>query len=117
MTFVREYQRVCSEVIQHYEGHVAQLLGDGLLIYFSYPQAHEDDAQRAVRTGLGIIDAVGALNTRLEQGKGVKLAVRLGIHTGLVVVGAMGDTGKTGTVGAGGSPKHCRQDTGAGCAG
>jgi class 3 adenylate cyclase/predicted ATPase len=87
---VRAYQKVCSEVIQHYEGHVAQLLGDGLLVYFGYPQAHEDDAQRAIRTGLGIVEAIGALNTRLERDKGIRLAVRLGIHTGLVVVGEMG---------------------------
>ena len=49
---VRAYQQVCSEVITRFDGHVAQLLGDGLLVYFGYPQAHEDDAQRAVRTGL-----------------------------------------------------------------
>src|SRR5215510_10278685 len=64
---VRAYQATCTEVIQRYDGHIAQLLGDGLLVYFGYPQAHEDDAQRAVRTGLGIIEAVGALNTSLEQ--------------------------------------------------
>jgi class 3 adenylate cyclase len=91
---VRAYQQVCAEVIQRYEGHIAQLLGDGLLVYFGYPHAHEDDAQRAVRTGLGIIDAMGALNTHLEQAKGIRLAVRLGIHTGLVVVGAMGGEGR-----------------------
>jgi len=91
---IRDYQSTCTEVIQRYDGHVAQLLGDGLLVYFGYPQAHEDDAQRAVRTGLEIIVAIGALNTRLEQDKGVKLAVRLGIHTGLVVVGEMGGEGR-----------------------
>src|SRR5215475_2596830 len=91
---VRAYQRVCTEVIQRYEGHIAQLLGDGLLIYFGYPQAHEDDAQRAVHTGLGIIEAVEALNTSLEPAKGITLAVRLGIHTGLVVVGEMGGGGR-----------------------
>jgi len=48
---VRAYQQVCTDVIQRYDGHIAQLLGDGLLIYFGYPHAHEDDAQRAVRTG------------------------------------------------------------------
>ena len=87
---VRQYQQVCSEVIQRYDGHIAQYLGDGLLVYFGFPLAHEDDAQRAVRSGLGIIEAIGALNTRLEQEKDIKLAVRLGIHTGLVVVGEMG---------------------------
>src|SRR5215475_3801277 len=87
---VRAYQTACTDVIQRYDGHIAQLLGDGLLIYFGYPQAHEDDAQRAVRTGLGILAAMGDLNTRLQYDKGITLAIRLGIHTGLVVVGAMG---------------------------
>src|SRR5215470_4710002 len=91
---VRAYQQVCSEVIQRYDGHIAQLLGDGLLVYFGYPQAHEDDAQRAVRTGLGILNAMGDLNKRLEQDKGITLAIRLGIHTGLVVVGAMRGGGR-----------------------
>jgi class 3 adenylate cyclase/predicted ATPase len=91
---VRAYQQVCTDVIQRYEGHIAQLLGDGLLVYFGYPQAHEDDARRAVRTGLGILDAMGALNTRLQRDKGLELALRLGIHTGLVVVGAMGSSGR-----------------------
>jgi class 3 adenylate cyclase/predicted ATPase/energy-coupling factor transporter ATP-binding protein EcfA2 len=91
---VRAYQRVCTEVIQRYDGHIAQLLGDGLLVYFGYPQAHEDDPHRAVRTGLGILAAMGNLNTRLHQAKGIQLAIRLGIHTGLVVVGAMGGAGR-----------------------
>src|SRR5215831_9961227 len=52
---VRAYQSACTEVIQRFDEHVAQLLGDGLLVYFGYPQAHEDDAQRAVRAGLGIL--------------------------------------------------------------
>jgi len=91
---VREYQKVCSKVITRFDGHVAQLLGDGLLVYFGYPMAHEDDAQRAVRTGLGIVDAIRSLNIVLEQEKGITLAVRLGIHTGLVVVGKMGGSGR-----------------------
>src|SRR5215467_4202423 len=91
---VRAYQATCTEVIRRFEGHVAQLLGDGLLIYFGYPQAHEDDPHRAVRAGLGIIEAAEALNTSLESTKGITLAVRLGIHTGLVVVGDMGGAGR-----------------------
>src|SRR4029434_210018 len=91
---VRAYQEACAKVIARYEGHTAQRVGDGLLVYFGYPQAHEDDAQRAVRAGLGILDTMGALHTRLKQEQGVQLAVRVGIHTGLVVVGAMGSTGR-----------------------
>src|SRR5439155_8851969 len=91
---VRAYQSTCTEVIQRYDGHIAQLLGDGLLIYFSYPHAHEDDAQRAVRTALGILAAMEDLHTRLHQGKGIQLALRVGIHTGVVVVGAMGSQGR-----------------------
>ena len=93
-TIVREYQKVCSEVITRFDGHIAQLLGDGLLVYFGYPQAHEDDAQRAVRTGLGILAALGDLNQGLQQAKGIQLAIRIGVHTGLVVVGQMGSTGR-----------------------
>ena len=55
---VRAYQTACTEVIRRYDGHIAQLLGDGLLVYFGYPQAHEDDALRAVRAGLGILDVI-----------------------------------------------------------
>ena len=87
---IRAYQATCVAVIQRFAGYVAQYLGDGLLVYFGYPQAHEDDAQRAVRTGLGMLAAMGTLNTRLVRDKGVRLAVRVGIHTGLVVVGEMG---------------------------
>jgi predicted ATPase/class 3 adenylate cyclase len=87
---IRAYQATCAEVIQRFDGHIAQYLGDGLLVYFGYPQAHEDDAQRAVRTGLAMVQALGPLNRRLEQGKGVRLAVRVGIHTSLVVVGEIG---------------------------
>src|SRR5262249_31471095 len=84
----------CTEVIRRYDGHITQLLGDGLLVYFGYPQAHEDDAQRAVHAGLGMLAAMGDLNSHLQQEKGIQLGVRLGIHTGLVVVGDMGGAGR-----------------------
>jgi len=87
---VRAYQDACAKVIARFEGHIAQYLGDGLLVYFGYPLAHEDDAQRAVRAGLGMVEALGQLNTRLMRERGVSLAVRLGCHTGLVVVGEVG---------------------------
>src|SRR3989441_2982180 len=91
---VRAYQQVCADVIQRYDGHIAQLLGDGLLVYLGYPVAHEDDAQRAVRAGLGMLAAMGDLNKGLQQAQGIQLAIRIGIHTGLVVVGAMGGVGR-----------------------
>jgi TOMM system kinase/cyclase fusion protein len=87
---VRAYQEACAGVIQQFDGHIAQYLGDGLLVYFGYPQAHEDDARGAVRTGLRLVEATGRLNARLQPEQGVQLAVRVGIHTGLVVVGEMG---------------------------
>jgi class 3 adenylate cyclase len=104
---VRAYQQVCTEVIQRYDGHIAQLLGDGLLVYFGYPQAHEDDPHRAVRTGLGILAAIGDLNKALLQTKGIQLAIRLGIHTGLVVVGEMGGTGRYENLALGEVPNVC----------
>jgi class 3 adenylate cyclase/predicted ATPase len=87
---VREYQEACGRVIERFEGHVAQYLGDGLLVYFGYPRAQENDAERAVASALGILEAMAELNRRLERRPGVSLAVRVGIHTGLTVVGEMG---------------------------
>src|SRR5713226_4341965 len=95
---VRAYQATCTKVIQRYGGHIAQHLGDGLLVYFGYPAAHEDDAQRAVRTGLEIVGAMQNLNSRLQTTVGAThaspLQVRIGIHTGLVVVGEIGSGDK-----------------------
>ena len=87
---VRAYQETCAKVITRFDGHIAQYLGDGLFVYFGYPLAHEDDAQRAVRAGLGMLDALGQRNTRLAQGG--RLAVRLGVHSGLVVGDVRGRT-------------------------
>jgi class 3 adenylate cyclase len=83
---VRAYQQSSAAVIDRYAGHIAQYLGDGLLVYFGYPVAHEDDAQRTVRAGLGIVAALHDLNTQLSH----PLQVRIGVHTGPVVVGAIG---------------------------
>ena len=87
---IRTYQAACAAVIERYEGHIAQFLGDGLVVYFGHPQAHEDDAQRAVRAGLGIIESIRELSARLMPELKVALSVRIGVHTGLVVVGAVG---------------------------
>ena len=84
----REYQRVCAEVIDLYEGRIAQFQGDGLVVYFGYPLSHEDDAERAVRAGLGIVAAVAQVRERLAK----PLYIRVGIHTGIAVVGQLGGT-------------------------
>ena len=127
-TVVRAYQETCTAVIRRYDGHLAQHLGDGLLVYFGYPLAHEDDAQRAVRTGLEIVGALQkwgpsppqVFSPSPFQGEGEgegegnlqalvpshsphpnplpkgarELQVRIGIHTGLVVIGDIGSSEK-----------------------
>ena len=75
------YHRAVAETVGHFNGFVAKYMGDGVLIYFGYPQAHEDDAERAVRAGLAVIEAVGRLPARED------LRLRLGVATGLAVVG------------------------------
>jgi class 3 adenylate cyclase len=76
------YHRAVAAVVAEFDGFVAKYMGDGVLIYFGYPRAHEDDSERAVRAGLGLIDSVGDLDAGAA-----KLRVRIGIATGLVVVG------------------------------
>ena len=84
---ISAYQGVCQSAIERYEGFVARYVGDGILAYFGYPQAHEEDAERAVRAGLGIIEGMSKLNVRVAERDGVLLSVRIGIATGPVVVG------------------------------
>ncbi len=80
---IRAYQDACSGVVARYDGFVAKFMGDGILAYFGFPHAHEDDGERAVRAGLEIVGVVGTLETRARD----RLKVRIGIATGLVVVG------------------------------
>src|SRR5713226_7739459 len=95
---VRAYQETCTEVIRRYEEHIAQHLGDGLLVYFGYPAAHEDDAQRAVRAGLEILVGLQSLNAQLSPAIRARLPhplrVRIGVHTGVVVIGEIGSADK-----------------------
>jgi class 3 adenylate cyclase len=94
---IRAYQQCCGEIIERAEGHVAQYLGDGLLVYFGYPRAHEDDPARALRTALSIVDELPELNAQLcrelTQLREHPLQVRIGVHTGPVVIGEMGGGG------------------------
>jgi class 3 adenylate cyclase/predicted ATPase len=92
---VRGYQRTSAAVIERFGGHIAQYLGDGLLVYFGYPIAHEDDARRAVRAGLEIVGAIKEQVTGDgDEERRQPLQVRIGIHTGPVVVGEMGGGAK-----------------------
>jgi class 3 adenylate cyclase/predicted ATPase len=79
---IAAYHGAASSVVSRFDGFVAKYMGAGVLAYFGYPRAHEDDAERAVRAGLGLVDAVGRLDV-----KSIKLQARIGIATGLVVVG------------------------------
>jgi serine/threonine protein kinase/tetratricopeptide (TPR) repeat protein len=87
---LQAYRETCTGVITRCGGNLDKFPGDGALVCFGYPQAHDDDPQRGVRAGLGIVEAIARVNTRLAQTYSVQLAVRIGIHTGLVVAGALG---------------------------
>ena len=82
------YYRCITDTVARFGGYIAQFMGDGVLVYFGYPQAHEDDAERAVRAGLALIDSVSQINAP------ERLRVRVGIATGLVVVGDMITSGE-----------------------
>lgn len=101
---VQGYQRVANDVVRRYEGHIAQFLGDGILAYFGYPHAHEDDAVRAAHAGLGILEEIAALSARLAQQSQIQLAVRIGIHSGLVVVGESSIDGSSDRLAIGETP-------------
>jgi class 3 adenylate cyclase/tetratricopeptide (TPR) repeat protein len=94
---ISAYQKCVAETVRRFDGFVAKYMGDGVLMYFGYPQAHEDDAERAVRAGLELIAAVTGLKTRAS------MQTRVGVATGLVVVGDLiigsGDTQERGVVG------------------
>lgn len=88
---IRAYQQCAASVIERFDGHIAQYLGDGLLVYFGHPHAHEDDAERAVRAGMGIVAELQELVLPPPLTAESQLAVRIGIHTGLIVMGNAGD--------------------------
>jgi class 3 adenylate cyclase len=84
---IASFQSRCSAAIRRYDGFVAKYMGDGILVYFGYPRAHEDEAERSVRAGLDIVDAMAEMNAAFPRPPGVELAVRIGIATGPVIVG------------------------------
>jgi class 3 adenylate cyclase/tetratricopeptide (TPR) repeat protein len=86
---IKSFQKVVSDAVRRFDGHVAKFLGDGILVYFGYPQAHEDDAERAIRSSVEALAAV----QRLKSGHGQYLNARIGIATGLVVAGDIAEEG------------------------
>jgi class 3 adenylate cyclase/tetratricopeptide (TPR) repeat protein len=82
-----QFQDACAGVIKRYEGFIARYMGDGVLVYFGYPAAHENDSERAIRAGLEIIDAVTSMDANRAEQVGEELAVRIGVASGNVVVG------------------------------
>jgi DNA-binding winged helix-turn-helix (wHTH) protein/tetratricopeptide (TPR) repeat protein len=119
---VRQYQALCAAVIERFEGHIVQYQGERLSVYFGYPQAHEDDARRAVQAGLGIVEGMRALNRRRQlhrtHGNPAWLTVQVGIHTGLELIGTTAHgvqrsalaVGETVTI-ATGLQRHAEADT------
>ena len=89
---IRHFLDACSQAIGQFNGYIAKYMGDGMLIYFGYPQAHENDAERAVHSGVAILDAVKALNQD-NPTQGFDIAARIGIATGQVVVGELCPSG------------------------
>ncbi len=90
---LRTYQETCARIIRQFDGQIAQYRGEELVVYFGYPQAHDEDPQRAVRAGLTLVDALGKQLPRLAHEPRSHWAVRVGVHTGMVVVGPLGDGG------------------------
>jgi class 3 adenylate cyclase/tetratricopeptide (TPR) repeat protein len=86
---VRAYQAAAAAIIERFDGRIVQYLGDGLLVYFGYPRAHEDDARHAIGAGLRLVVDIAALDVS-RWGLGQPLSVRVGVHTGVVVVGEIG---------------------------
>ena len=84
---IRAYQEAATHEIRKFDGFIAKYMGDGILVYFGYPKATEHNAEVAVKTALGIIKAMPAVNAAAALGDGVEIAVRIGVATGIVVVG------------------------------
>jgi class 3 adenylate cyclase len=84
---ITSFQTRCAEAVKRYDGFVAKYMGDGILVYFGYPRAHEDEAERSARAALDIVAAMADLNAAVLRPPGVELTVRIGIATGPVIVG------------------------------
>ena len=102
---IQAWQETCTSVIDPLEGHIAPQVGAAVLVYFGYPYAHEDDARRAVLAGLSLLTALEPLRTRLAHLPGPDLAVRIGIHTGPVIIGRLGTSLRPAQLATGATPQ------------
>ena len=114
---IASFQSRCSAAIRRYDGFVAKYMGDGILVYFGYPRAHEDEAERSVRAGLDIVEAMAELNAAVPRPPGVEFGVRIGIATGPVIVGdQIGEGTASETAVVGETPNLAAPSAGAGAA-
>ena len=98
---IATYQGVCAEGVAQFDGHIAQFLGDGVLVYFGYPRAHEDDAERAIRAALAIQASLASIKPGRLAARAPEIAARIGIHTGPVVVSTLGSDARQETLALG----------------
>lgn len=98
---INRYHKTANDIVGRYGGHIAQYLGDGLLIYFGYPRAHEDDSERAIRAARDLLEEIKFASDDFERDFGVRIQARIGIHTGQVVISELGGGGKRETLALG----------------
>jgi predicted ATPase/class 3 adenylate cyclase/DNA-binding winged helix-turn-helix (wHTH) protein len=106
---IHDVQRVCDQVIERFEGWLAQHFGDGFVVYFGHPRAHEDDARRAVHTALAMVRDVTRLAQEFRHLQGVEFALQVGIHTGMVVISTLGNSDGRGPLALGNTPHVAAQ--------
>ena len=102
-TLMLNYQNACGRAVERFEGHISQWVGDGAFMYFGFPEAHDDDAVRAIHAAHAMVEAVAGLAAARD---GTKLEIRVGVHTGWAVVGDLGK-GKNETLAFGEAPNIC----------